>query len=229
MNKSIFNGPLCGTWQKTASLILQTGLGKPEGFAESHRKNVAQTAKEQMSLYYQFFTSTSCSQTFKLQGTLFSGFCIAVLTAEPGYLLPPHCVNDIHWCNIVFPWKGKLIIVSYRACDDPMPGNVECLGGVQDVLELVHWERSLCGKWCLEALETHSLPPPPLQKATKSLPRGAEPAAPHFSVSLLLFTELNNLWFHRWTTASQNFSLIFVCIVLILHIMVHLHHGTLHL
>lgn len=130
MNKSIFNGPLCGTWQKTASLILQTGLRKPEGFAESHRKNMAQTAKEQMSLYYQFFTSTSCSQTFTLQGTLFSGFCIALLTAEPGYLLPPHCVNDIHWCNIVFPWKGKLIIGSYRAYDDPMPGNwnalVEC-------------------------------------------------------------------------------------------------------
>lgn len=110
---------------------------------------MAQTAKEQMSLYYQFFTCTSCSQTFKLQDTLFSGSCIVLLTAEPGYLLPPHCVNDIHWCNIVFPRKGKLIIASYRAYDDPVPGNVECLGGVQDVLEAVHWERSLCGKWCL--------------------------------------------------------------------------------
>lgn len=84
-----------------------------------------------------------------LLGSLFSVSYTASLTAEPGHLLPPHCVNDTHWCNIFFQWKGKLIIGSYRACDDPVPGNAECLGGVQDVLKAVHRERSLCGKWLL--------------------------------------------------------------------------------
>ena len=59
-----------------------------------------------------------------------------------------------------FQWKGKLIIGSYRACDDPVPGNAECLGGVQDVPKAVTQGKVFVWKMISQASETHSLPPP---------------------------------------------------------------------
>lgn len=106
--------------------------------------------------------------TLILLGSLFSLSYTASLTAEPAHSLPPHCVNDTHWCNIFFQWKGRLITGSYRACDGPEPGNAECLGGVQDVLKAVHRERSLCGKWFLR----HWKPAPSLPHHYKMLPSG---------------------------------------------------------
>lgn len=82
--------------------------------------------------------------------------------------LLPHCVNVIHWCNIFFQWKGKLIIGSYRACDDPMSDNAECLGRVQDVLKAVYRERVLCRKWFLR----HRKHIPSLPHHYKMLPSG---------------------------------------------------------
>lgn len=95
MNPSLMV-PYVGHDKRLQGRFYRLGSENLRDLLKATQKNMAQTAKEQMSLYYQFFTCTSCSQTFKLQGTLFSGSCIALLTAEPGYLLPPHCVNDIH-------------------------------------------------------------------------------------------------------------------------------------
>jgi len=87
--------------------------------------------------------------TFELLGSL---FYVCVLQCNTNSRTRTFTATSLcQWyslrCNIFFLCKGKLIIGSYRACDEPMPGNAECLGGVQDVLKAVRRERSLHGKW----------------------------------------------------------------------------------
>lgn len=132
--------------------------------------------KEQMSLQcpvlLNFYTHNMFPDSIlTLLSSLFSVcvlHCITNSRTRWRNSLLPHCVNDIHWCNIFFQWKGKLIIGSYRACDDPMSDDAECLGRVQDVLKAVYRERSLCRKWFLR----HRKHIPSLPHHYKMLPSG---------------------------------------------------------